>query len=31
MGSDANFKQDVTDALATGSGNVWYTYNPQVN
>lgn len=29
----ASFKQDAADvyALATGSGNGWYTYNPQVN
>jgi hypothetical protein len=31
--ADASFKQDATAvyALATGSGNGWYTYNPQVN
>ncbi len=31
--ADVSFKQDATDfyALAIGSGNGWYTYNPQVN
>lgn len=31
--ADTSFKQDAPDvyALPTGSGNGWYTYNPQVN
>lgn len=31
--ADANFKQDAsgTYALTKGSGNGWYTYNPQTN